>query len=96
MDPETDRYPIGELARRTGLSARTIRFWSDSGVIRPFNRAVLRNALGRNNQAEGPALRYELARLPARERQRLIDIAEFMREMPPQLPDDPTSEQVDA
>lgn len=77
------------------MSARTIRFWSDSGVIRPFNRAVLRNALGRNNRSEGLALVYELARLPARERQRLIDIAEFMREMPPRLPDDPTSEQVD-
>ncbi|PKV97310.1 hypothetical protein ATK30_8285 [Amycolatopsis echigonensis] len=63
--------------------------------MRPFNRAVLRNALGRNNRSEGLALMYELARLPARERQRLIDIAEFMREMPPRLPDDPTSEQVD-
>ncbi|WP_019926383.1 MerR family transcriptional regulator [Nocardia sp. BMG111209] len=177
MDEETDRYTIGELARRTGLSARTIRFWSDSGVIPPsersaggyrlygadavdrlhlvrtlrelgfgldavrevldrqstlaevaeihvealdtqirmlrLNRAVLRNSIRRENKTEGLSLMYELARLPARERQQLIDgfvdkifdgvddtdaiaIADFMRELPPQLPDDPTSAQVDA
>ncbi|MFC6365166.1 MerR family transcriptional regulator [Nonomuraea thailandensis] len=28
-------HTIGELARRTGLPARTIRFWSDSGVLPP-------------------------------------------------------------
>ncbi|MGV9292976.1 helix-turn-helix domain-containing protein [Amycolatopsis sp. NPDC003676] len=177
MDEATGRCPIGELARRTGLSARTIRFWSDSGVIPPadrsaggyrlysadavgrlqlvktlrelgfgldavrevldskstlaevaashvqaleaqiqilrLNRAVLLNALSRDNKTEGLALMHELARLSARERHQLIDgfvdkifagvddpdalvIAEFMREMPPQLPDDPTSAQVDA
>lgn len=26
-------FTIGELARRTGLSVRTIRFWSDSGIV---------------------------------------------------------------
>ncbi|MFE3171875.1 MerR family transcriptional regulator [Amycolatopsis sp. NPDC059235] len=177
IDEATGRYPIGELARRTGLSARTIRFWSDSGVIPPaersaggyrlysadavgrlhlvrtlrelgfgldkvrevldsqstlaevaashvealeaqiqllrLNRAVLLNALSRDDKTEGLAVMHELARLPARERQQLIDgfvdkifagvddpdalvIAEFMREMPPRLPDDPTSAQVDA
>lgn len=177
MDDETDRYTIGELARRTGLPARTIRFWSDSGVVPPLernsggyriygadavgrlhlvrtlrelglgldevrkvvdrrstlaeiaavhvdaldtrirmlrlNRAVLHNAIRRENKSEGLSLMYELARLPAHERQHLIDgfvdkvfagvtdedalvIAGFMREMPPQLPDDPTSAQVDA
>jgi DNA-binding transcriptional MerR regulator len=177
MDEETDRYTIGELARRTGLSARTIRFWSDNGVIPPLersaggyrlygadavgrlhlvrtlrelglgldavrevldrqstlaevaaihvealdtqirmlrlNRAVLLNAICRENKTEGLTLMYDLARLSARERQHLIDgfvdkifvgvddadalvIADFMREMPPQLPDDPTSAQVDA
>jgi DNA-binding transcriptional MerR regulator len=29
---------IGELARRTGLSVRTIRFWSDAGVVPPADR----------------------------------------------------------
>lgn len=28
-----DRISIGQLAQRTGVSVRTIRFWSDSGVI---------------------------------------------------------------
>ncbi|MEU7631334.1 MerR family transcriptional regulator [Nocardia sp. NPDC049220] len=177
MEEETDRYTIGELARRTELSTRTIRFWSDSGVIPPversaggyrlygadavgrlhlvrtlrelglgldavrevldrqstlaeiaaihvealdtqirmlrLNRAVLHNAICRENKIEGLSLMYELARLSARERQHLIDgfvdkifagvddadalaIADFMREMPPQLPEDPTSAQVDA
>jgi len=30
---------IGELARRTGLPVRTIRFWSDAGVLPPAARA---------------------------------------------------------
>ena len=29
---------IGELARRTGLPVRTIRFWSDAGVLPPATR----------------------------------------------------------
>ncbi|MEU3647441.1 MerR family transcriptional regulator [Lentzea sp. NPDC034063] len=177
MDEEMGRYTIGELARRTGLPARTIRFWSDSGVVPPLernsggyrvygadavgrlrlvrtlrelglgleavrrvvdrqstlaevaaahvealdaqirvlrlNRAVLHHAVCRENKTEGLSLMHELARLSAQERQELIDgfvdkifagvedadvlvIAGFMREMPPQLPDDPTSAQVDA
>jgi DNA-binding transcriptional MerR regulator len=31
-------YTIGELARRTGLSVRTIRFYSDAGVVPPTRR----------------------------------------------------------
>jgi len=30
---------IGELARRTGLQVRTLRFWSDAGVLPPAARA---------------------------------------------------------
>jgi DNA-binding transcriptional MerR regulator len=33
MNPATTRYPIGELARLTGLPVRTIRFYSDSGLV---------------------------------------------------------------
>ncbi|MEV0826924.1 MerR family transcriptional regulator [Nonomuraea rubra] len=33
-------YTIGELARRTGLPVRTIRFWSDSGVLPPTGRSA--------------------------------------------------------
>lgn len=32
-------YTIGELARRTGLPVRTIRFYSDSGVLPPTDRS---------------------------------------------------------
>ncbi|GLZ33160.1 MerR family transcriptional regulator [Lentzea sp. NBRC 105346] len=32
------RYKIGELARMTGLTVRTIRFYSDSGLIPPSSR----------------------------------------------------------
>src|SRR5690606_36487536 len=35
-------FTIGELARRTGLSVRTIRFWSDEGVV----PATARSATG--------------------------------------------------
>ncbi|MFJ8828194.1 MerR family transcriptional regulator [Streptomyces sp. NPDC102467] len=34
----TTLYSIGELSRRTGLSVRTIRFYSDSGVVAPTTR----------------------------------------------------------
>jgi DNA-binding transcriptional MerR regulator len=33
MDDDGLLLPIGELARRSGLSVRTIRFWSDIGVL---------------------------------------------------------------
>ncbi|GAA4836724.1 MerR family transcriptional regulator [Saccharopolyspora rosea] len=35
---DTRLYTIGELARRTGLSVKTIRFYSDSGVVPPADR----------------------------------------------------------
>ncbi|MEU1982982.1 MerR family transcriptional regulator [Nocardia sp. NPDC019395] len=38
----TDRdtlFTIGRLARRTGLDARTIRFWSDAGLVPPTTRS---------------------------------------------------------
>lgn len=34
------RYQIGELARMTGLTVRTIRFYSDSGLIPPVDRTA--------------------------------------------------------
>jgi DNA-binding transcriptional MerR regulator len=36
---------IGELARRTGLPVRTIRFWSDAGVLPPAARTESRRRL---------------------------------------------------
>ncbi|WLQ37122.1 MerR family transcriptional regulator [Streptomyces castrisilvae] len=35
----TTLHSIGELSRRTGLSVRTIRFYSDSGVVAPTTRS---------------------------------------------------------
>ncbi|HEY9368800.1 MerR family transcriptional regulator [Streptomyces sp.] len=40
MSDHTELFSIGELARRTELSVRTIRFWSDSGVISPASRSA--------------------------------------------------------
>jgi DNA-binding transcriptional MerR regulator len=169
---------IGQLARRTGVPARTIRFWSDEGVLpetdrssgnyrRYDARAVARLDLVRtlrelglglddvrlvlerrrtvedvaaahvqaiDNQiralrtqravctllargapsARKAALMNDLVRLSASERQQVIDefvdatfagtdpeapgagIAANMRTLPTELPDDPTTEQVEA
>ncbi|GAA4598446.1 MerR family transcriptional regulator [Planotetraspora phitsanulokensis] len=40
MSEETRLYTIGQLARRTELSVRTIRFWSDIGLIPPAGRSA--------------------------------------------------------
>ncbi|MZD04352.1 MerR family transcriptional regulator [Streptomyces sp. SID5785] len=167
---------IGRLARRTGLTVRTIRYWSDEGVLHPvtrsdggyrlydaesvarlelirtlrelglglddvrhvvggekelaavaaahvaaldaqirtlrLNRAVLSTVAQRNSTAEETALMNKLARLSATERKQIIDdfmeqtfggldtadpdIRTRLRIMVPELPDDPTSTQVDA
>ena len=39
MENDEPLLSIGELARRTGLPVRTIRFWSDAGVLSPAARA---------------------------------------------------------
>ena len=38
MDDDT-LYPIGDLARRTGLTVGTIRFYSDCGIVAPAGRS---------------------------------------------------------
>ncbi|GIH24207.1 MerR family transcriptional regulator [Acrocarpospora phusangensis] len=178
MSERTELFTIGQLARSTGLPVRTIRFWSDQGVLpetrrstggyrlydvaavarlelvrtlrelgldldtvcrvvrRPesvaeiagahadaldaeiralrLKRAVLRSIARRGSDAEEMRLMHRMARLSARERQNLIDdfvdhtfagldpaapgagIADAMRRMPAELPDEPTDEQVDA
>ncbi|MGC5331306.1 MerR family transcriptional regulator [Micromonospora sp. DT62] len=37
MNSDT-RYSIGELARRTGLTVKTVRFYSDRGIVPPTDR----------------------------------------------------------
>lgn len=45
-------YSIGELARRTGLTVKTIRFYSDSGIVAPTERSP---AGYRRDEATGAA-----------------------------------------
>ncbi len=173
---------IGQLARRSGVPVRTLRFWSDAGVLPETERSggnyrrydahavarldlvrtlrelglgldevrlvleerrsvadvaaahvaaidarirVLRTqravctllARGNDTDPDSPrkaALMNDLTRLSAEERQHMIDdfvdaafagidpgapgagIAQAMRSLPTQLPDDPTTEQVEA
>jgi DNA-binding transcriptional MerR regulator len=178
MTETAELFTIGQVARRTGLPVRTIRFWSDAGVLPPtdrtgvgyrlydaaavarldlvrtlrelglgldtirqllrerttvsqvaqahvqaldaeirtlrLHRAVLRTVATRSSTIQEVMLMHKLAKLSAQERQRIIDqfverafagvdanapgagIAQAMRQMPPELPDDPTAEQVDA
>ncbi|WP_238017175.1 MerR family transcriptional regulator [Dactylosporangium sp. AC04546] len=177
MDRQSDLYTIGQLAQLAGVPARTVRFWSDRGVLPPvgrsgggyrlydavaaarlelirtlrelglgldaveallagrttpaalaavhvkaldaeirtlqLRRAVLHTVARRQSTAEEMTLLNKLARLSAQERQRIIDdfvgdaldgsadpdsavIAGWMRELPAELGDDPTDEQVDA
>jgi DNA-binding transcriptional MerR regulator len=179
MSTEAELFTIGQLARRTGLATRTVRFWSDAGLVPPagrsaggyrlydagavvrlelvrtlrelglgvevvravlsrattleqvaaahvtvldqqirvlrLRRAVLAAAAARGNiTIEETLLMHKLTQLSARERQQMIDdfvdgvfagvapdnpgtsIARRMRQLPAELPDDPSPEQVDA
>ncbi|MEV1330646.1 MerR family transcriptional regulator [Micromonospora costi] len=177
MNDRTALFSIGQLARRTGLTVRTIRFWSDEGLLPPtarsaggyrlydaaavarlellrslrelgiglddvrrildrqatvtdvarahvraldaeirtlrVRRAVLRSITRRGSTTEEWRLMNDLARLSAQERQQIIDdfvteafagldggpesgIAQAMRAMPAELPDEPSDEEVDA
>jgi len=40
MDEHPDLLTIGQLARRTGLAARTLRFWSNEGAVPPAGRSA--------------------------------------------------------
>ena len=39
MSATAEVFTIGQLARRTGVPARTIRFWSDAGLVPPAARS---------------------------------------------------------
>ncbi|MFF5108123.1 MerR family transcriptional regulator [Streptosporangium sp. NPDC000509] len=177
MNDRDQLLTIGQLADCTGLSVRTIRFWSDIDVIPPtrrsaggfrlydmeavarldlvrtlrelgldldtvqkvltrqctvadvarahmravdtqirslrLRRAVLRSITQQERTTEEMVLMHRLIRLSAQERQRMIDdfvdrtfdgidpqapgahIAASMRQVPAELPDDPTPEQVE-
>ncbi|HWS39280.1 MAG TPA: MerR family transcriptional regulator [Actinoplanes sp.] len=40
MDRDADLLTIGQLARRSGIPARTLRFWSDAGAVPPAGRSA--------------------------------------------------------
>jgi len=40
IDDGTGLFTIGELAQSTGLTVRTIRYWSDEGVLAPVTRST--------------------------------------------------------
>ncbi|ANS68110.1 MerR family transcriptional regulator [Streptomyces lincolnensis] len=40
IEDGTGLFTIGELARATGLTVRTIRYWSDEGVLHPVTRSA--------------------------------------------------------
>ncbi|MDF3141170.1 MULTISPECIES: MerR family transcriptional regulator [unclassified Streptomyces] len=176
IEDGTGLLTIGELARATGLTVRTIRYWSDEGALPPVTRssggyrlydaesvarlelirtlrelglglddvrkvvsgekdvasvaathvaaldaqirslkvtrAVLSTVARRGSTAEEMTLMNRLARLSAAERRRILEefvdemfhgldtadpvIRDRMREMAVDLPEEPTSEQVDA
>ncbi|GLY20864.1 MerR family transcriptional regulator [Micromonospora sp. NBRC 101691] len=39
VDDRTELFTIGQLSDRTGLTVRTIRFWSDEGLLPPTTRS---------------------------------------------------------
>ncbi|GGV82797.1 MerR family transcriptional regulator [Streptomyces massasporeus] len=57
-DGRPDVLTIGRLAHRTGLSVRTLRFWSDEGAVPP----VARSASGYRLYDAGSVARVELVR----------------------------------
>jgi DNA-binding transcriptional MerR regulator len=179
MSTDAELFTIGQLAGQTGLATRTVRFWSDAGLVPPAGRSaggyrlydtgavarlelvralrelglgveVVRAVLSRATTLgqvaaahvtvldqqirvlrlrravlaavatrgtitiEETLLMHKLSQLSARERQQMIDdfvdgvfagvapdspgtgIARRMRQLPAELPDDPSPEQVDA
>ena len=39
-EPSTLQLTVGQVARRIGVSARTVRFWSDEGLVEPVGRSA--------------------------------------------------------
>ncbi len=58
MDAEQAHITIGELARRTGVAVRTLRFYSDRGLVAPAGRT----GAGYRLYDEGAAARVALVR----------------------------------
>src|SRR3954464_1926541 len=52
------RYSIGELARRTGLTIKAVRFYSDRGLVPPSGR----NTAGQRRYDDAALARLDLLR----------------------------------
>jgi DNA-binding transcriptional MerR regulator len=118
MDDAATMRTIGQLAQRTGLPVRTIRYWSDIGAVPPAGRT----ARDHRRYDAAAVARLELVAtlrelgLGLAEVRRVLDrqatVAEVaathvealdaqirtlrLRRATPDLPDDPSPEQVDA
>ncbi len=87
MSATAELCTIGQLARRTGVPARTIRFWSDAGLVPP----AARSGSGYRLYDADAVARLDLVRTL-----RELGLARGMRQLPADLPDDPAPEQVEA
>ncbi|MCL2734402.1 MAG: MerR family transcriptional regulator [Actinomycetia bacterium] len=58
MDDSDPLYSIGDLARRTGLTVKTVRFYSDRGIVTPAGRT----AAGYRRYDADAAARLDLVR----------------------------------
>ena len=58
MQNKRERLTIGELSRRTGLPVKTLRFWSDEGLLPPATRS----SSGYRLYGEDEMIRLDLVR----------------------------------
>lgn len=73
------RYAIGDLARRTGLTVKTIRFWSDRGIVPPTGR----DPSGRRRYGVEAVARLDLVRTL---RELGLDLATIRRVVDREIP----------
>ena len=63
MSTDGELFTIGQLARRTGVPTRTVRFWSDAGLVPPASRSASGYRL--YDAAAVPAFEWLIAALRA-------------------------------
>ena len=85
MDGDT-RYSIGDLARRTGLSVRTIRFYSDRGLRPPTSM----HKLVKLSDAERRRIIHQFIDEAFGDLDANPDMVAMLRSAMPELSDDPT------
>src|SRR5204862_7178230 len=58
LSMKKERLTIGELSRRTGMPVKTLRFWSDEGLLPPTSRS----SSGYRMYGEEALIRLDLVR----------------------------------